>query len=300
MREWAAEVAVDEELARRLIAGQFPALELRSLRLLGQGWDMTVWLVDDQWVFRFPRRETVISGLANEIAHLPQLSALLPLPIPKPTYLGEPSREYRWPFYGAPFLPGRELAEAVMDDSGRAALARPLGEFLRALHDTRLGCELPLDPVRRADMSLRVPKTRERLAELEQRRLWQTPGEAHEVIAAAVELGPPEPTVLVHGDLHLRHLLVDDAGRATAVIDWIDLSYNRPGVDLALYWSVVPPAGRTAFCEAYGTISDDELLCARILSLFLCGTLALYGHQEGMPHLKREAIAGLDRTIEQA
>ncbi len=296
MREWAAEVTVDEALARRLIGAQFPDLELRSIHPLGQGWDMTVWQVDEHWVFRFPRREMVIPGLLNEIALLPRIARLLPLPIPIPTYLGEPSPDYRWPFYGAPFLPGRELAEAALDEDGRARLARPLGEFLRTLHGTRLDADLPVDPVRRADMNLRVPKTRERLAELEQLGLWQTPREAHAVIDAAAELGPPEPTALVHGDLHLRHLLVDHGGRAAAVIDWIDLSYNRPGVDLVLYWSVLPPAGRAAFREAYGTIADDELLLARILALFLCGTLAVYGHHEGLPGLKREALAGLDRT----
>jgi aminoglycoside phosphotransferase (APT) family kinase protein len=297
MREWDAEVTVDEALARQLIGAQFPELELRSVSSLGQGWDTTVWLVDDQWVFRFPRREMVIRGLMNEISYLPRLAPLVPLPVPIPAYLGKPSPEYRWPFYGAPFLPGRELAEAGFDDEGRAALGRPLGEFLRTLHGTRLDADLPLDPVRRADMTLRVPKTRERLAELEELGLWRAPREAHEVIDAAVELGPPEPTALVHGDLHLRHLLVDHGGRATAVIDWIDLSYNNPGVDLILYWSVLPPEGRIEFREAYGTITEDQFLCGRILALFLCGTLAVYGHHEGMPALKREALLGLDRTI---
>jgi aminoglycoside phosphotransferase (APT) family kinase protein len=145
-------------------------------------------------------------------------------------------------------------------------------------------------------MTLRVPKTRERLAELEQLGLWRAPQEAHEVIDAAAALGPPEPRALVHGDLHLRHLLLDHSGRAAAVIDWIDLSYNSPGVDLVLYWSVLPPAGRAGFREAYGPIADDELLLARILALFLCGTLAVYGHHEGLPRLEREALAGLERT----
>ena len=297
MREWAAEVTVDEALARRLIEAQFPELELRSVRLLGQGWDMTVWLVDEQWVFRFPRREMVIRGLLNEISHLPQLASLLPLPIPIPRYLGEPSPEYPWPFYGAPFLPGHELAEAALDDDARIALARPLGEFLRTLHGTRLDADLPVDPVRRADMTFRVPRTQERLAELGELGLWRAPPEAYEVIDAAAELGPPEPMALVHGDLHLRHLLVDHDGRATAVIDWIDLSYNNPGVDLVLYWSVLSPDGRKEFREAYGAITEDQLLCARILALFLCGTLAVYGHHEGMPALEREALLGLDRTI---
>jgi aminoglycoside phosphotransferase (APT) family kinase protein len=297
VREWAAKVTVDEALARRLIGAQFPELGPGSVRLLGHGWDMTVWLLDEQWVFRFPRRQTVIPGLLNEISHLPNLTSLLPLPIPVPTYLGEPSAEYRWPFYGAPFLPGRELAEAGLDDGARIALARPLGEFLRTLHGLRVDADLPLDPFRRADMTLRVPRTRERLAELKHLGLWHAPPEAHEVLEAAGGLGPPEPSALVHGDLHLRHLLVDQGGGAAAVIDWIDLSYNTPGVDLVLYWSLLPPEGRLEFREAYGPISDDHLLCARILALFLCGTLAVYGHHEGLPGLKREALLGLDRTI---
>jgi aminoglycoside phosphotransferase (APT) family kinase protein len=297
VREWDAEVTVDEALARRLIGAQFPDLELRSMWSLGQGWDMTVWLVDDRWVFRFPRRETVVSGLLAEISHLPRLAPLVPLPIPIPTYLGAPSSEYCWPFYGAPFLPGLELGEAGLDDGERAGLGRPLGEFLRVLHGTRLPGDLRVDPFRRADMTVRVPRTVERLAELEQLGLWRAPSEAHEVIEAAAEVGPLEPTALVHGDLHLRHLLVDHGGRATAVIDWIDLSYNNPGVDLVLYWSVLPAEGRADFADAYGTITDDQLLCGRILALFLCGTLAVYGHHEAMPALKREALAGLDRTI---
>jgi aminoglycoside phosphotransferase (APT) family kinase protein len=297
MREWAAEVTVDEVLARRLIGAQFPELELGSARKLGQGWDVTAWLVDEQWVFRFPRREAVIAGLLNEISELPRLASRLPLPVPVPTWLGQPSSDYRWPFYGAPFLPGRELAEAGLDDDRRAALGPALGKFLRALHSTRVEAEPPLDPFRRADMPLRVPRTRERLAELEELGLWHAPREAHDVIDDAAGLGPPRATALVHGDLHLRHLLVDEDGDAAAVIDWIDLSYNSPGVDFVLYWSALPPEGRVEFRKAYGPITDDQLLCARILSLFICGTLAVYAHLERLPALKHEALVGLDRTI---
>jgi aminoglycoside phosphotransferase (APT) family kinase protein len=295
--EWAAEVTVDEALARRLIARQFPDLELGSVCLLGQGWDMTVWLVDDRWVFRFPRRETVLRGLLAEIAYLPQLASLLPLPVPVPTRIGEASPEYGWPFYGAPFLRGRELADANLAEEERAALGRRLGEFLRTLHGLKLPAGLPVDPVRRADMTFRVPKTLERLAELEQLELWHVPREAHELLEAAAELDLPETEVVVHGDLHLRHLLVDDAGRAAAVIDWIDLSYGDPGVDLVLYWCGLTAEGRAEFADAYGPITPDQLLRGRIQAIFLCGTLAVYADHERLPGLKREALAGLDRTM---
>lgn len=297
MPEWDAEVRVDEALARRLIAEQFPDLEAGELRLIGEGWDTIVWLVDRRWVFRFPRRTMVIPGLENEMRHLPGLAERLPLAIPRPTYLGRPSEAYKWPFYGAPFLPGRELAEAVPDDDARVALGRPLGEFLRTLHSIDLDAELPLDPVRRADMPFRVEQTRKRFRELEEAGLWRPPSLAREIVAAAEALPPPQPAAVVHGDLHLRHLLVDDEGRATAVIDWIDLSRNDRGVDLVLYWCTLPPAGREEFRAAYGAITEDELLRGRILSIFLCGTLALWGDHEGVESVKREALDGLERTL---
>jgi aminoglycoside phosphotransferase (APT) family kinase protein len=294
--EWDAEVRVDEALARRLIDEQFPELGARELRLLGEGWDAMVWLVDGRWVFRFPRRTMVVSGLELEMRYLPVLAERLPLPVPRPTYLGAPSDVFRWPFFGAPFLPGREIADAEPDDDARIRLGRPLGEFLRALHSLELDADLPLDPTQRADMTRRVPMTRQRFGQLEQAGLWTAPKAAHEIVDAASELGPPEPTAIVHGDLHLRHLLVDE-GRASAVIDWVDLSRNDPGVDLVLYWSILPPEGRGEFRAAYGEPTEAQLLRGRVLSLFLCGILALWGEHEGVASVKREALEGLERTL---
>ena len=297
MREWAAEVTVDEALARQLVNEQFPQLELRSLRLLGEGWDTTVWLVDEEWVFRFPRRDVVLTGLENEIAYLPRLAPLLPLPIPDPTFLGRPSAAFRWPFYGCRFLPGRELADAELDDEARVALARPLAWFLRTLHAVELDAELPVDPVRRADMPFRVARTAERLLEVESLNLWKRSRLVDEVLETARHLPPPELSATCHGDLHLRHLLVDEHGGPSAVIDWIDLSRNDPSVDLVLYWSSLPGEGRVEFLEGYGPVSDEQLLRARVLSLFLCGTLAVYARHEGLPRLEREAVESLARTV---
>lgn len=296
MQEWAPEIRVDESLARRLIGEQFPEVEQRSFGLLGEGWDNTVYLVDERWVFRFPRKAMVIPGFRNEIAHLPTLAPLLPLRIPVPTLVGEPSDEFEWPFYGAPFLPGRELAEVDLDDEARAGLALPLAEFLRTLHGLELDADLPLDPVRRADMPFRVERTRDRLDKLERDGLWRAPGLVDELLVEAERIPPPEPVNVCHGDLHLRHLLVGDDGHPSGVIDWVDLSRNDPAVDLALFWSSLPPDTRGLFVDAYGEVTEEQLLRARVLSLFLCGTLALFGRHEGLPALEREAVAGLDRT----
>jgi aminoglycoside phosphotransferase (APT) family kinase protein len=296
-KEWDAEARVDEALARKLVREQFPELAADTLSLLGEGWDTVVWLVDGRWVFRFPRREIVIAGLENEMRYLAPLADRLPLPVPRPTHLGEPTAEFRWPFYGAAFLPGNELADVRPEDDARAALGRPLGEFLRALHSVDLDAELPFDPVRRADMGVRLPMTRERLDEVDREGLWRAPAEAYAIVGEAAELPPATPAAVVHGDLHLRHLLLDDECRPAAVIDWIDLARSEPGVDFVLYWCTLPPAGRAEFRAAYGPVTDEQLLRGRVLSLFLCAVLALWGDHERVEAVKREAIEGLERTL---
>jgi len=301
--EWSAEVTVDRDLAYRLIAGQFEALQPAELRLLPEGWDNTVWLVDRCWVFRFPRREVVIPGIEREMTLLPRLASLLPLPIPRPVFLGRPADGFRWPFLGAALIPGTETADSACSDADRCRLARPLAAFLRALHDGGTAAavdpagELPSDPMGRGDMKLRVPRTAERLAEVERLGMWRAPQSVHDVLDAAGGLGTPDPSALVHGDLHIRHLLVDDDCGAAGVIDWTDICRGDPAIDLPLFWSLLPVAGRDEFLDTYGTVTHAQLLRARVLAVFLSATLAVYAHHKGIPNLEREAIAALERTV---
>ena len=301
MAEWSAEAVVDEALARRLIASQAPQVELSSLELLGEGWDNTVWLVDGAWVFRFPRREIAVPGIARQLAVLPAIASALPLAIPVPVVEGRPADGFRWPFSAHELLPGREPAETAATDEERTAWAGPLGEFLRALHDPSLlsldaVAALPVDANRRADMQLRCEMLRDRLVELSGLELWEPPPLVGDLIRQAERLRDPEALTLAHGDLHLRHLLVE-GDRPTAVIDWDDVCRADPAIDLVPYWSHLPPAARPAFLAAYGDPTEAQLLRARVLSLFLSGTLAVYARREGLAALEREALGSLDRTV---
>ena len=117
----------------RGLLAQF-ALDGARLRKLAEGWDNSVWVVDARYAFRFPRREVAIPGLEREIAVLPKLAPLLPLPVPVPAFVGEPTEEYPWPFFGAELIPGVEAGVAELDDEARLAIALELAAFLRALH----------------------------------------------------------------------------------------------------------------------------------------------------------------------
>jgi aminoglycoside phosphotransferase (APT) family kinase protein len=299
-REWLPEIVVAESTARRLVEEQFPELRPRRFRLLGEGWDNTVWLVDDAWVFRFPRRELSVSGVGRQVELLPRLAAELPIPIPEPTFSGRPSADLPWPFFGCEVLPGQEVAHAGLP-TGTAArgVARGLGDFLGVLHslDVENGSSLPVDPFRRSDMAFRAGRTRERLRELDVAGIWRGPSSIGPLLEEAEALPSATGLVIAHGDLHLRHLLVDGDGQPSAVIDWDDLCLADPAVDLVLFWCLIPPDARPDFLAAYGAVDHATLVRARVLALFVCATLALYGQYERRVALERTALAGLDRTL---
>lgn len=296
MPEWDAEVVVDEALVRALIGEQFPELDASSVRQLGVGWDNAVWAVEERWAFRFPRRGVAIPGVERELAVLPLLAPLLPAPIPVPAFVGAPSDRFAWPFFGAPLLAGVEPADASLTHEERAELGAALGRFLRALHDVQLDVDLPVDPLGRGDMSVRVPRARQCLAEVEQAGVWSAPPAAKKLLDAAALLPRSHENRLVHGDLHLRHVLVEDGG-LSAVIDWGDLCRGDRAIDLQLVWCLLPPAGRARFKAEYGDVDAHRALRARAAALYFCAMLAAYAHGVGDANLLQESVAGLERTL---
>jgi aminoglycoside phosphotransferase (APT) family kinase protein len=148
-------------------------------------------------------------------------------------------------------------------------------------------------------MTHRVPRTRERFGALASLGLWTAPSTALALLDESATLPPSGEEALVHGDLHVRHVLVGPAGRPAAVIDWGDVSVADPSVDLSLYWSQLDGPARAAFRDAYGArrLTPARLLRARVLALFLDAALAAYAHDTGNDALLRTTLEGLERTL---
>ena len=297
MPEWDSEIEVGEDLARALIAEQFPYLEVSSLRCVGEGWDNTVWATNEEIVFRFPRRAIAIPGVEREIAILPELASQLPAPIPNAAYAGAPSARFPWPWFGSRLINGVEIALADLDTERRGQLASELGQFLGRLHDLRpsIVTSLAIDPMGRADMSARIPRAHAALRQVAS--LWDGTGRADDVLTAARNLPPDADPVIVHGDLNVRHVLVSPSGGLAGVIDWGDVCRAPRSVDLPVYWSLFGTEARAAFRAAYGPLTDATLARARVLALFFDAILAVYANDKGMDDLKREALDGLSRTV---
>ena len=231
-KPWEPEIDVDAQLARRLIAEQFPQFSESSLRRIGAGWDNAAYLVEEHLIFRFPRRTVSAPLIVKEFAALPLLAPQLPLAVPNPLFIGTPSDAFPWHFGGYEILFGAPADTRELTSDDARALAIDLATFLRALHD--------LDPQPLLAIDLRSDE----IGKLDPKRLGIDEPELE-----------GEPRV-VHGDLYEKHLLLDQRNRLCGIIDWGDVHYGLPAVDLSAVHMVIPPEFHGEFLATYGHVDE--------------------------------------------
>lgn len=256
------------------IVSQFPEFASTvHVEPFGEGFDNTAYLVNDTHVFRFPRREFAVQFMANECRILHAISGYLPVPVPCPSHVGQPSPTFPFPFAGYPLIQGRTGSAFPWTDASLACLAPGLGEFLRSLHSVTVTDQYwkegPFDEIRRAD----VPYRLDRILEYQDRHP-ELVRLAHEV---AEDAEPPARRVWVHGDLHPRHLVVNEAGELTGVIDWGDVHLGDPALDLSIAFTLFSGSARHGLLAAYGPVSAATLARARFRAIHYAVLLSDYG-----------------------
>jgi aminoglycoside phosphotransferase (APT) family kinase protein len=254
------------------VATQFPELDPVSGEYLGEGCDSTALLVNDTWVFRFPKSEQVEQQLAMEALLLPALADRLPLPVPRFRYYGQPGEFFPRRFVGYPKLDGLPAIGFEAGTIGAVERAR-LGLFLARLHETDLHvatrCGVPVEPLEESLDELR----REALdglvhaaplapdAPLERWRRF---------LDAPPDVAPNDTFVLTHSDLAAEHILIDpETGCITGIIDWSDAAVSRPEVDVAglFHWGGESLALEVlqTYASVRGPLAAERLQLARYL-----------------------------------
>src|SRR3954468_11098331 len=93
-----ADRPLDDDLARRLIAAQFP--RLGPVRVTGRsgGVDHHAIEVDAAWIVRFPKRAECEPMLRRELMLLPHVAPLVPIPVPVYELVGAPTPDFPFLF----------------------------------------------------------------------------------------------------------------------------------------------------------------------------------------------------------
>src|SRR5688572_8324073 len=144
---WKPDRDVDVNVARSVIHGAFPDVDVARLRYLGSGYEFHVFATTDGWAFRFPRRAEHDALFDREQPVLELARSALPpdIAVPLVERLGAPSREFPYRFAG------HRLIEGVVADTVRITLrtelARSIGAALGAIH------AVPLDGARAAGVT---------------------------------------------------------------------------------------------------------------------------------------------------
>lgn len=253
----AAEVTIDLDLVRRLLADQHPDLARRPLTPLGEGWDNAMLRLGQHFLVRLPRRQVAADLVANEHRWLPQLAALVDLPIPVPVRQGQPTAYFPWPWSITRWVEGRPAAEQAV--LGRSHWAGTLARFAARLHQVA-PTAAPRHPSRGVPLQVRDEVFRERLGQVAHPRSKELLVQWEQALAAPVFAGPPR---WGHGDPHPLNLVVH-RGKLASVIDFGDLNQGDPASDLATAWQTFDWEGRAAFVVRYSQLAGrDETLWQR-------------------------------------
>lgn len=250
-------LTVDKILVRDLIATQFPQWKnLKIQPVATSGWDNVTFHLGNNMLVRLPSAKVYELQVEKEHKWLPVLGPELPLPIPMPIAMGEPSEIYplKWSVYR--WLEGEALASAknINLTTIASSLARFLTVFQRidatggplpGLHSFYRGGELEVydDETRKAIDCLKNKINAPIATEI-----WER----------AIETKWDHPPVWVHGDISRGNLLVKE-GKLCAVIDFGQLAIGDPACDLALAWTLFKGESRQAFKRNLQLDSDTWL-----------------------------------------
>jgi aminoglycoside phosphotransferase (APT) family kinase protein len=237
---------VDAATVRRLIAAQFPRWAGLPVRPVARsGWDNRTFHLGAHMLVRLPSAAEYALAVAKEQRWLPILAPRLPLPVPCPLAVGEPDEGYPHPWSVYRWIDGEPATTARVDDLTSFAVA--LADFLVALQriDPVAGPAPGLHnwfrggPLRKYEVLLSGALGRvDTLPRDAIMRIWAT-------ASRATWSGPP---VWFHGDIAPGNLLVR-AGRLSAVIDFGTCGVGDPACDLAIAWTFLSGASRSAFRE---------------------------------------------------
>jgi aminoglycoside phosphotransferase (APT) family kinase protein len=279
-KPWSPEIAITPEEAREIIEAQFPQLIPVEIAELGKGFDNTVFIVNDVYVFRFPRKEIAVQLLNIENQLLPILVSKLNITIPEPIFFGQATKNYKWPFTGYHHVKGNSPEE--LSNEIRSLSAAPLAEFLKRLHqfpiDQAEKMGVPFDRYERMNIGKRKVMLVDNIKKATELQLIEEAEVALDWLNT-MEVGQLDsPITLVHGDCHIRNILVDTDGVISGIIDWGDTHLGNPAIDLSIAYSFLPLSGREQFFQIYGEVNDEIKMVAKFFAIYVAVILVLYGH----------------------
>ena len=223
-----------------LIREHFPELRFSKSRIFRHGYDHHVLMLDDKYIFRFPKKE-YRERFKSEVRLLKYLQNRIKLSIPNYTYVAKDLS-----FGGYKKVQGHEMRQYLLKQlpiDRKKYIAKQLGQFLTQMHST------PISKVRQVGIEDEhvggywwskkncqelIRKLRTKVyPKLNKEEIRWIEKKYDERLRLPLDV----KLVALHNDFGSEHILFDpDKGRVTGVIDFADIEVGDPALDFALLW----------------------------------------------------------------
>jgi aminoglycoside phosphotransferase (APT) family kinase protein len=282
MAIYTADFYLEEASFCEILKSQAPDIHIGSIQKIGEGWDNIIYQVNEDLIFRVPRRESTVELLTKELNVLPVIADKLPTPISTPFCSLQDTAIFPHAILGYHKIIGDEACRVALTIPEYQVMAKQLGHFLRKLHDMdaqELQLTQYLQTSFRIDKEFLIKRVLPRWHDLPDQVIKRQYDDLVNHIIDEVRSYKFnfEESCILHGDLHARHLIVHN-GELNGIIDWGDLSYSHYAVDLMILYQLFPLETHQYFFESYGNIPDEYLKYARFLALLMAITFLWYGY----------------------
>lgn len=254
-------------LAHQLIAEQFPEYaHFPITAVTKQGHDNRTYRLGNNLLIRMPTAESYALKVHKEQTLLPQLSPHLSIKIPVPVHIGQPSKNYPYPFSIYQWLEGTSINLTTIDHQALEQLAIDLATFLKELQSIKnvQGLAPGQHNWWRGDhVSVYDKQARQQLALLAN---IMDNAKALDVWERACHTQWNNPPVWIHGDFAIGNMLVQQ-GKLTAIIDFGGMAMGDPACDLVIAWTYLSGKAREVFIKAID-VDKNTWLRARAWALW--------------------------------
>ena len=251
------EIQINDKIVERLLADQFPELSTQPVRRIdSSGTVHAIFRIGDNLAMRLPLLPVYERDVVSDWHWLRFFASLLPLQIPVPTAIGDPTEYYPCRWLIVRWITGVNATASTLLSMGDTAAS--LGDFVLRLRSIDIE-NTWIDQYRGRPLRLRDARTREAIAAVADEYDARDLSNAW---SAAIQIPDwTEDPCFFHGDLHSGNLISED-GVLTAAIDFGGLGTGDPSVDGIPGWWLFDADTRGIFRDA-GRFTDEMWMRAR-------------------------------------
>lgn len=282
----------------------YPDFAIDTIQFLGSGYDSEAYVVNEEYVFKFPRHEIAAKNLYKEAKVLLQIHDQLPIKVPEIKFVGPSDQPGQMLFVGYEKIGGEELTPDIiqtLDEETLDSLAKEVAGFFTVLHAIELDSELDelvIDKREKCAKEYEVIKSIVLPVVPE-----ETKNQINALYEALLTTEFSYKSCLVHNDFGASNIFFDPlTNKITGIIDFGDIAIYDRDIDFICLLQSQEEGFDQAFVDNvfahYGSIDLETVAKKNTFNEFYGQFENVYlGYAYGMDELFKESLESLKQGI---